>query len=217
MPPKARATSDGDLVSQLTIARIQDAVVTVPIIGVTPLIPHQWSEKAVKMMREKQFSPEGTTRPKREPKNPVEEAEAHTYWLPDGRPGMPSTAFKAAIVDAARFYDGLTFETLKRIIFVDGVEVEGGNLLVSIDGTQTLREDMPRNSGGTADLRYRYQFSPWRAVLTVRFVPTVVPAQSVYNLVDAAGRGGVGDWRPSAPKSKTGTYGTFRLDDEALA
>ena len=80
-----------------------------------------------------------------------------------------------------------------------------------------LREDTPRNSGGVADLRYRYQFDPWSAILKVRFMPTVLPAESVYALVDAAGRGGVGDWRPGSPKSNTGSYGTFRIDDDKLA
>ena len=31
-------------------------------------------------------------------------------------------------------------------------------------------------------------------------------------LVDAAGIGGVGEWRPTSPKSATGSYGTFRVD-----
>jgi len=29
--------------------------------------------------------------------------------------------------------------------------------------------------------------------------------------VDAGGNGGVGDWRPSAPKSLTGTFGRYEV------
>lgn len=201
-------------ISTLNLDRIQDQLVEVPIIGITPVIPHKWSEKALRMMREKQMAGEGAVRAKREPKNPQEEAEQSCYWLPDGSPGMPATAFKSAIVEAARYYDGVTMTALKRVIFVEG---DGPDVLVRIEGEQHLREDTPRNSGGTADLRYRYSFSPWSAILRVRFVPQMVTPKSVISLVDAAGRGGVGDWRPGSPKSNTGIFGTFRIDQGRLS
>jgi hypothetical protein len=218
MPTTKRAAVNGEgtaaaAISTLNLERIQDQLIEVPIVGITPVIPHKWTEKALRMMREKQMGGQGATRSKREPKDPQEEAEQSCYWLPDGTPGMPATAFKSAIVEASRYYDGVTMTALKRIIFVEG---EGPDVLVRIIGEQHLREDTPRNSGGTADLRYRYAFSPWSAILRVRFVPQVVPAKSVINLVDAAGRGGVGDWRPGSPKSNTGIFGTFRIDDEKL-
>ena len=127
---------------------------------------------------------------------------------------MPGTAFKSAIVEATRYYQGVTITMLKRVIFVEG---EGPDMLARIIAEdRVLREDTPRNSGGTADLRYRYAFFPWSAVLRVRFMPSVLPPASVFNLVDAAGRGGVGDWRPGSPKSNTGIFGTFRIDDAKL-
>ena len=39
----------------------------------------------------------------------------------------------------------------------------------------------------------------------------MIDEASVIALVDAAGMGGVGEWRPSAPKSATGSYGQFRV------
>ena len=213
MPPKAKAPVGADATPVLHLERIQDVLIEVPIIGLTPLIPHKWSEKSLRMMRDKQMSSAGTLRAKKEPKDPDEEAEQSCYWLPDGRPGMPATAFKSAIVEASRYYEGVTMTMLKRIIFVEG---EGPDVLVPVVGTKTLREDTPRNSGGTADLRYRFQFADWTATLRVRFVAEVLPPGSVFSLVDAAGRGGVGDWRPGAPKSNTGIYGTWRIDDAAL-
>jgi hypothetical protein len=77
----------------------------------------------------------------------------------------------------------------------------------------TLREDMPRNSGRgqNNDLRYRYSFFPWSAILTVEFIPVLIDIESVVNLIDAGGNGGVGDWRPSAPKSMTGTFGRYQV------
>lgn len=196
--------STDDKVVRLTPIRRE--TLEVHIQGVSPLIPHRWSEKALRMMREKQSG--STARAKHDPKVPEDEAEAALYRLADGRPGMPATAFKAATTAAARLYDGVTMASLKAALFVHG---EGEEQLVPILGDMTLREDTPRNSGGTADLRYRYSFWPWSAVLRVEFLPTLIDAESVINLIDAGGNGGVGDWRPSAPKSMTGTFGRYEV------
>jgi hypothetical protein len=189
----------------LQLQRLDDAEIELNIEGMTPLIPHRWSEKALKMMRDKQF---GKPTAGRQPKNAEEEAEASCYWVDKGQAGMPATAFKAATIDAARFFTGIHMSELKGTIFVVGT---GLDQLVPIKGDPVMREDTPRNSNGGSDLRYRYQFLPWSATLTVRFMPTMLTPESVVALVDAGGRGGVGDWRPNAPKSKTGTYGTYRV------
>lgn len=190
----------------IVIERLGRETIDVPIVGVSPVIPHKWSEKALRMMREAQSG--SKARAKKEPKEAKAEAEGSLYRLPNGQPGFPATGFKAAIVGAARFFDGVTMTSLKSGLFVEG---EGPDQLVPLDGEMTLREDTPRNANGVADLRYRYQFDPWSAVLRVTFLPALMDAKSVYALVDAAGNGGVGDWRPSAPKSQTGTFGRFEV------
>lgn len=190
----------------ITLTRIERHAITIEIEGLSPLIPHRWSEKAKGLMRDKQTGSKART--KKEAKDPVAEAEASLYRLDDGRPGMPATAFKAATVAAARFYEGVTMVALKSALFFEG---EGPDQLIPIEGEATMREDTPRNATGVADLRYRYQFWPWTATLTVVYLPTLVDAESVINLVDAGGNGGVGDWRPSAPKSHTGTFGRYKV------
>lgn len=197
-------TSENAKVIRLTPARRE--TLTVEIAGVSPVIPHKWSEKALRMMRDKQTG--SKARAKHEPKDPKAEAEASLYRLADGRPGLPATAFKAATIGAARLYDGVTMASLKAALYVEG---DGDEQLVPLVGEMTLREDTPRNSGGTADLRYRYAFWPWSATLTVTYLPTLIDAESVINLIDAGGNGGVGDWRPSAPKSLTGTFGRYEV------
>lgn len=186
-----------------TVKRERAVVV---IEGVSPLIPHKWSEKSLRMMREAQSG--NKARAKHGAKVPEEEAEAALYRLPDGSPAMPATAFKAAMVGAARLFQGVTMTSLKAAVFVRG---EGPDQLVPIEGDMTLREDTPRNATGVADLRYRYSFWPWKATLEVEFLTALVDEKSVLALVDAAGNGGVGDWRPSAPKSLTGTFGRFQV------
>jgi hypothetical protein len=126
---------------------------------------------------------------------------------------MPATAFKAAMVSACRFFEKPSMTEAKLLIFVEG---EGAEQLVPIEyeGEPILREDTPRNANGGADLRYRYSFFPWRATITVRFIPSSLSETSVVALLDAAGRVGAGDWRPGSPKSATGTFGTWRVAEE---
>lgn len=191
---------------EIKLEVVQREIIEVSIEGASPLIPHKWSEKSLRLMREAQSGK--AARSKHTAKVPEEEAEAALYRLPDGRPAMPSTAFKAAMVGAARLFAGVTMTSLKAAIFVHG---EGPDQLVPIEGEMTLREDTPRNATGVVDLRYRFSFWPWRATLQVEYLTAMVDKESVVALVDAAGNGGVGDWRPSAPKSLTGTFGRFRV------
>lgn len=195
--------------AQIRLQRIEITTLQVALEGVTPVIPHKWSQKAINMMAAKQQAPAGSAKPAREPKNAEEEAHAACYWLPDGvTPGIPATAFKAAMVGACRFFTGITMTLAKTLFYVEGV---GPDQLVAIEGERTLREDTPRNANGGADLRYRFAYYPWSTTINVRFKPASIDAESVVALLDAGGSGGVGDWRPASPKSATGTFGQFRV------
>jgi hypothetical protein len=124
------------------------------------------------------------------------------------------------MVAACRFFSGLPMTEGRLMLFIKG---EGPNQLVPITGTEQVREDMPRNANGVVDLRYRTALlagvegiEPWRADITVVYPPSLIAVQSIVALLDGAGRVGVGDWRPGSPKSNTGTFGTFRIDDALL-
>jgi hypothetical protein len=209
-------TPDDDFGAPL-LQKIEVIIIEVPIQGITPLIPHKWSEKAKKMMLEKQSG--SKARAPRDAKDPEAEAEASLYRLPDGRIGFPSVAFKAAMIAAVRMFDGLTMTSAKQMFFVQGVPSGDGTareLLLPVEAERALREDTPRNQTGVADLRYRYELWPWSAKLRIEYASRI-DQQSVLSLLDAAGNFvGVGDWRPSAPRSATGTYGRWEtLADEA--
>lgn len=202
-------TSPVEEQSTIELRRLERVVFEIPIRGTAPLIVNRWSEKAKQMMLEKQTT---SARAKKQPKDPVANFEASRYLLPDGRDGFPATAFKAAIVHAARLFEGITQVQLKQTVVVLG---EGPDQLVPIDyGEITMREDTPRNASGVADLRYRAQYWPWSAVLRVRTIGGQFDRSSILSLVDAAGIGGVGEWRPTSPKSATGTFGTFEVVDQ---
>jgi hypothetical protein len=200
---KVDGVSEGPAV---VLKRLERVTVDVPIEGTSELITHRWSEKAKRMMLEAQMN--RGTRAKKEPKNPEADYESSIYRLADGRCAIPATAFKAALVGAVRHFDGLTMVQAKAALFVSPEE---GTDLVPIVGTPHMREDMVRLESGVADIRYRAGFWPWSATLKVTFLPHMLDVSSVFALVDAAGLGGVGEWRPSAPKSASGSYGMFRV------
>jgi len=194
----------------IELTRMEDAVIEVPIIGLTPYIPHKWSTKVIGMLP---GHPDAAkVKPTKGAHDPEKEAEGCLYRIGKKQLAAPATAFKAALVDACRFFKEPSMTEAKQLLFVDG---EGVDQLVPIDCKELiLREDTPRNANGNPDLRYRYALHGWSAVLRVRYVPIRLSRESVVALVDAGGRGGIGDWRPSAPKSKTGTYGTWRVDPD---
>jgi hypothetical protein len=176
--------------------------VEVTVVGVTEYVSHKWSEKAKRLMLEAQTS---KTRKKKEPKDPEADYLGSIYRLPDGKGcGIPASAFKAAIVGACRLFDGLPMTQAKLAITVLGD-------LVPIKAEPHMREDMVRLETGVADIRYRAGFFPWSAVLPIRFNAGILNIDSLIALVDAAGQGGVGEWRPSAPKSSSGTFGMFEV------
>lgn len=215
MPARSKKTAGP--AGGVTLDRITDEMITIPIIGRTPVIPHQWAQKALRMMRDKQF---GNPAQKHAPKDPAEEAEAAIYRLEDGRPAIPATAFKAAMVAACRFFEGIPMTEGRLMLYVVG---EGPDQLVPLSGTEQVREDTPRNATGVVDLRYRTALlagvdgiKDWNADIQIIYPPRLISRASVVALLDAAGRVGVGDWRPGSPKSNSGTFGTFRIDDERL-
>lgn len=199
------------MAGEITLKKLDRVVFEIPIMGTSPLIVNRWSEKAKAMMLEAQQT---TARPKKSPKDPVANFEASQYRFgdDDDRHGFPATGFKAAIVHAARLFDGITQVQIKQTVLVEG---EGREQLVPIEfGELTMREDTPRNASGVADLRYRAQYHPWSTTLRVRTIAGQIDEGSLIALVDAAGIGGVGEWRPTSPKSATGTYGTFEVVDQ---
>jgi len=189
----------------VTIQSLKLETVKVPIKGITPLIVHNWSAKAKRQMLEKQMAGKNAPKAKKEPKDPEADYKASLYLMPDGKPGFPAPGFKAAIVGACRMFDGLPMTLAKTIIRVNGY-------LVRIEGEHHMREDPVRLETGVADLRYRAEFPEWSATLSITFNANILKVEDIISLVNAAGMVGIGEWRPSAPKVLSGTYGCFEVD-----
>ena len=195
-----------EIPATINLKRIERRTITVPIVGTAPLIVHRFDEKAKQMMLEAQQT---KTRAKKSAKDPNADYERSMYRLDDGGHGFPAVGFKAAMVDSARLYEGVKMTELRACLHVIG---QGLEQLVRLDipTDPRMREDAVRVGMGTADLRYRAEYTTWKAALEIQFVPSMISTDSVVALVDAAGLGGIGEWRPS--KAKTGIYGTFQVD-----
>lgn len=188
------------------IDQIEAETIKVPILGITPLIVHRFSEKAKRQMLD---AAQGRKTLKT-PKDPEAEYEAAFYRLADGTPGFPVVAFKAATVGAARFYGKeVTMTGLRQTLFFRGEVGDDGRSLAAILGEPEMREDVVRVGRGGTDLRYRPQFRKWTTVLEVTFVTSALTRSSVLSLIDAGGMGvGVGEWRPE----KGGDFGAYTVD-----
>lgn len=215
---KAATNGVGTESGPIVLKQVKKSTVDVYINGVTPLIMSRFSEKARAEISAKQ---QQLTRLKKEARNPEAEFMAAQHRLADGRHGIHSSAFKNAIVAAARQFEGLTMVSLKVAIYVHGeLDKDGQDLLVPIlgftnDNMPVMREDPVRLATGVADLRYRPMYHPWRCKLTITFNESMLTAESLVNLINTAGDGGVGEWRPSAPKNNGGSYGMFTVDTSA--
>jgi hypothetical protein len=230
-PTKTPENTPGS--SEFKLQRIGRAMATMTVTGSAPLIVNKFSAKAMQLMLDKQMGKAVA----RQPKAPEQLFQDALYRMPFDpeldvpgaednpdlitRYGFPAVAFKAAIVDAARYFKGskITMTGLKQQIFVKGL---GSDLLVPImdmDGNYAvpvMRQDTVRNATGVADIRFRPQFMPWQATISVVFVPSQLDLNSVVSLVDASGMGGIGEWRPASKESKTGQYGTYEVPDQDM-
>lgn len=210
------ATAKNDVAIELPALKI--GLMEVVVIGDSPLIMHRWSEKARKEMLAKQT---GAPKGAKAKKNPLDDFEEATYRLSDGGFGFPAVAFKASAVTAGTSVSGLTKIQARQAFHILGedADIKGafdGSVsrvnLVRIEGSQPqLREDMVRVGMGVADLRYRPEFTSWRAKLLVRYNENVLTEAQILNLINTAGFAvGVGEWRPE----KDGDYGRFHVAAE---
>jgi hypothetical protein len=184
----------------------------VTLIGDSPLIVHAWSPKALKQMADKQQKKASAGR---EAKDPWADFCGSMYWL-DGAPekpteadvegarfGFPAIAFKAAAVTACTSIGSVTKVAARQAFHVEGEMVE-----IKSPAPPSMREDVCRVGMGTADLRYRGEWSKWSVELIVKFNGGLMSAEQVVNLFETAGFAvGVGEWRPE----RDGPYGRFHV------
>ena len=105
----------------ITLMPLSIQKMLVKVKGISPLIMHKWSEKAMKMMLDKQMKKAVSGR---DAKNPEEDVESCIYRDRDKEVCVPSNMFKQAIVGAVRNVEGLTMTIVRGALFVTG-DVDG--------------------------------------------------------------------------------------------
>lgn len=193
----------------IIIPRIQEDTIEVTLQGTSELIIHRFAEKQISDIAAKQGA---GGKPKKGKRDPEAEYEAAKYLTKDGKPGVTAIMIKAAMVGACSFIDGITKVVAKGAFFVKGE-------ILPINHVEPyMRIDVVRLSGvgRTADLRYRPGYPVgWEVEAEILFNPDVISAEGVVNLLEMAGFScGLGDWRPSSPRSP-GPYGRFRVKAES--
>ena len=207
----------------IEIKPVEIVTTTIRIKGDTPLIMHRWSEKAKRMILDKQTK--ATKSKARDAKNPVGDFIESLYWI-EGEPaehteeafeaavtggarwGFPVTAIKQATISAA-YRNGLTKDmvSLRGAFFIDG---EGPDLLAEVKGcVPRMREDMVRVGMGAADIRFRGEFEDWYMDLNLRYNKNgVYTLEQIINLINVGGFScGIGEWRPE----KDGQNGMYSV------
>jgi hypothetical protein len=190
------ASSDGVMINQPKVGSI-----CVEVEGTASLIQNAFSQKAIEEMLKKHMG----ISVQREKKKPREVIEAAIIRNVKGEVCMPVTAFKAAMLTASA---GVKSFDKKKTQLKTQLFIEGSAVPIKFE-KMTPRMDMVRTSGmsRTPDVRFRPEFSGWKACFSIQFVENLLTHQSVVDLVARAGHVGVGEWRPE----KQGSFGTFRV------
>lgn len=196
----------------------------IKIVGDTPLIMHKWSKKAKQEMLDKQMKKTKTTA--REAKDPVRDFIESMYWI-DEEPteytqeafekavesgaswGFPVTAVKQAAISAA-YRSGMSKDkvSIQGTFFIEGI---GTDLLGKLEcDTPKIREDMVKIAGGTADIRYRGEFTNWSMILNISYNANgVYTFDQIVNMINLGGFScGLGEWRTE----KGGQFGMFHVE-----
>lgn len=214
----------------ITIRPLDIKKTTIRIVGDSPLIVHAWGEKAKRMMLEAQ---QGKAKgKKKEAKNPADDFVQSFYWI-SGKPEYPENAseqeimdaFDAAVDSGARF--GFPVGAIKQTAQAAAYRLgwvknqmglrgaffieTGSDGLVEIksESRPEMREDMVRVGMGTADIRYRGQFSNWYIDLPISYnASSDFALDAIVNALNAGGYVcGIGEWRPE----RDGVYGRFHV------
>jgi hypothetical protein len=180
------------------------------LVGISPLIMHQWSEKALRALEDAQT---GKAKQQKAARVPEEEWRSAAYVVPgkenatDWKPGkyyFPASAFKHAFLYGVSQLDDKRIPKTRATgwVYIDEDPILG---FESVD----RRRDIGRNPTQPV---YRPQFNNWSCDLYLAYNARAITLEQVVAIMDLGGfTGGIGEWRPSAPKNKTGSFGRFRV------
>jgi len=212
----------GQLVIDVQKLMVAPKVLEVTVVGLTPLLVHNFGAKAIKQILDKQTGEAKTMRAKKIPFNdfveslyiidrrrvPKTELEPGQSWkYVEGAFGFPASGFKKSMVSACSFVDGIPKTWVRGLIHIHG------DLLPIKYERLVMRQDTVRVGPfgrKTADIRFRGEFHGWSVKLRISYNANAIKPEQIGMLVNNAGFAvGVGEWRPE----KDGSSGTFAIGD----
>jgi hypothetical protein len=164
--------------------------------GVTDIIQNCFCQKTIEQMLRKHMG----LSVQKENKVPRECVENATIRNIKREVCLPPVAFKCAMLTASMQIKGMMKSRLRPILFI-----EGQSIPITYE-KMVPRMDMVRTATGMPDVRFRPMFVNWKARLCIQFADTL-PPQTVVDLLNRAGKVGVGEWRPE----RNGTFGIFKV------
>lgn len=167
------------------------------ITGTADLIQNNFSQKSIEQMLRKHMGL-GVQRETKKPEQLLKEA---TVYNEDGEVAMSPVCFKKAMLSAAGMVK-LKKTDLRTSIFVAGnsIPIQYEKMIPRMDITRTA------GIGRTPDIRFRPSFRNWKARMILIYSDTI-GVQTVIDLLNRSGQGGVGEWRPQ----KDGVFGTYKV------
>lgn len=189
------------------IKPIEIGSMEVKIRGLSPLLVHRWSEKAVREMVDGQAMTKEQKKKARE-KPRVRNTDAEymgSRHVINGKDCFPTSGLKMAMCDAG-YALGIAKSIIRQAVFL-----VGDYFVIETKNGPTKREDTvrigPFNKRG-ADLRYRAEYDNWQARLEIQFRKDMITPDQVVALLQNAGFSvGIGEWRPQ----KNGQFGRFTV------
>lgn len=218
---------------QAEIVRPEFEVLDITIEGTSPLIVHNFSEKARRQMLEAQQQKATSKKKHHDPKVPFNDFMGALYWLtPKPEDGIDDDDAKANYAEATKNgchfgfrADGIKASAISgayRSGFTkDKVSIQGAfhlygateystKELAEIVGSEPwCREDIVKIGQGTADLRYRPQFDEWEIPLKLEYNKHgMYSLDQILTFIETGGfTVGLGEWRVE----KGGLFGSYRL------
>lgn len=204
------------MAKKVSLDKLEPRLITVRLIGISPLIIHAWSEKAKEMMRQKHQ--EGRKTRDRDLRNPEEEGKNACYWVDADKrtkPGVLAISLKCAVIEAAHNDFGIPKTLVRKALFVYPM---GRDCVIPLEPASgkgklnwQIEEDLVRVGQGKADLRYRPYFYDWSLTTQWELYTNYLLVPDFLKLLDWAGLGvGIHEWRPQLG----GEFGRFRIDQD---
>lgn len=193
---------------EISVLEVNQGVLDVCIIGVSPLIYNAMSEKAwheLLMPSGKKNAAERASTLKHEP---FVEYRDSTYQnrgpSKTTRLNAPAAWFKKAMAAAALDIPGAAKSQIGRLVWAVGDRVD-------IYGVPQMMSAITRSAdiNKTPDVRTRAILPQWACRISFRYMKPILKEQTIANLLGAAGfTNGVGDWRQ---QKGSASYGQFML------